>query len=319
MQAVERGLLAATVADALAAAAPGAADRALGNLGWAEMLAAEPDDAVAIVFTALGRTNHASTAIDDVMVQALGFELRPDVAVVLPSFGTWQPPGRIQTEWCQATGLATARATTASELLVICDARLDACAVTLPRGDAEIRPVAGVDPDAGIQRVRAEQRVAMETRFDATVWDQAVAWGQRAVAHEIAGATRAMLDLAATHAMDRVQFGRPVAAFQAVRHRLADALVAIEALEATLSAAADEPGDLTAALAKATAGRTARTVAQHCQQVLAGVGFTTDHPFHRHLKRTMVLEGMFGSTDAIAVDLGRRLLATRRVPTLIDL
>ena len=52
-----------------------------------------------------------------------------------------------------------------------------------------------------------------------------------------------MLDLAREHALERVQFGRPVAQFQAVRHRLADALVAIEALDATLAAAADEPGD----------------------------------------------------------------------------
>jgi alkylation response protein AidB-like acyl-CoA dehydrogenase len=128
-----------------------------------------------------------------------------------------------------------------------------------------------------------------------------------------------MLDLARTHAMERVQFGRPVAKFQAVRHRLADALVAIESLEATLTAAWDEPGPMTAALAKATAGRTARTVAAHCQQVLAGIGFTTDHPFHRYLKRTMALEGLFGSTDAIVVDLGRQLLIERTVPTLIEL
>ena len=94
-----------------------------------------------------------------------------------------------------------------------------------------------------------------------------------------------------------------------MRHRLADALVAVEALDATLAAAGDEPNPMTAALAKATAGRTARTVAAHCQQVLAGIGFTTDHPFHRFLKRTMVLEGLFGSADEIAIDLGRQLLA----------
>ena len=99
-----------------------------------------------------------------------------------------------------------------------------------------------------------------------------------------------------------MQFGRPIASFQAVRHRLAEALVAVEALDATLDAAGDEPNAVTAALAKATAGRTARTVAAHCQQVLAGIGFTTDHPFHRFLKRTMLLEGLFGSADEIAVD-----------------
>ena len=128
-----------------------------------------------------------------------------------------------------------------------------------------------------------------------------------------------MLDLARTHAVERVQFGRPIARFQAVRHRLADALVAVDALDAAIEAAADEPNATTAALAKALAGRTARTVAAHCQQVLAGIGFTTDHPFHRYLKRTMVLDGIFGTTDAIALELGRSLLAGRTVPTLIEL
>ena len=79
------------------------------------------------------------------------------------------------------------------------------------------------------------------------------------------------------------------------------------------------PGPETAALAKAVAGRTARTVSRHCQQVLAGIGFTTEHRFHRYLKRTMVLEGLFGSVDQIVLDVGRRLLATRHVPTLIEL
>ncbi len=120
-----------------------------------------------------------------------------------------------------------------------------------------------------------------------------------------------MLDLARTHALERVQFGRAIVRFQAVRHRLAETLVAIEALDATLGAAADEPNAITAALAKATAGRTARSVAAHCQQVLAGIGFTTDHPFHRFLKRSMLLEGLFGSADDIALDLGRQLLAAR--------
>jgi len=104
-----------------------------------------------------------------------------------------------------------------------------------------------------------------------------------------------------------------------VRHRLAETLVAIEALEATLAAAWDEPGPMTAALASAQAGRTARIVAVHCQQVLAGIGFTTDHPYHRYLKRTMALEGLFGTTDEIVLDLGRQLLETRQVPRLIEL
>jgi hypothetical protein len=48
-------------------------------------------------------------------------------------------------------------------------------------------------------------------------------------------------------------------------------------------------------------------------------GFTTEHAFHRTLKRTMALEGLLGSADAIVLDVGRRLLAEREVSTLIEL
>jgi hypothetical protein len=320
IEAAERVLLESTFEDALAkASGPGAADAVLVELGWLDLLAAEPDDALAVVFAALGRTNRASSALDDVVLSVLGLAPRPDLAVLLPTFGTWNPPGRIAADECHAIGVATARVAHADELVVVCGAMWAAGAVTVPRASLDAHPSTGVDAAGGWHLVQAEHRVTDEVAFGASTWEPVVAAGQRAVGHEIAGACRAMLDLARQHALDRVQFGRPIASFQAVRHRFADVLVAIEALEATLGAAAEDPGPATAALAKATAGRAARVTAIHCQQVLAGIGFTTDHPFHGYLKRTMVLAGLFGTTDAIAVDLGRQLLEARRVPTLIEL
>ena len=53
--------------------------------------------------------------------------------------------------------------------------------------------------------------------------------------------------------------------------------------------------------------------------MLAGIGFTTDHPFHRSLKRTMLLDGLFGSSDDLVVAIGHTLLAAREVPVLVDL
>lgn len=316
MDAAERALLADTVGGALADEAR-PADAVLADLGWIEMLEAEPRDAIAIVFDALGTTNRAATALDDVVVLALGLRPRADLAVVLPEFGAWDPPGHLAGDALGATGLATARVASASEILVVTAA--PGRSVLVVAASAEVRAVHGIDPDSGFCRVQVNHRTAGAETEPSGSWEEAVALARRAVAHQLAGASRTMLALACAHAVERVQFGRPIASFQAVRHRLADALVAIEALEATLSAAGDEPNDLTAALAKATAGRTARTVAGHCQQVLAGIGFTTEHPFHRFLKRTMLLEGLFGSADDIALDLGHRLLAARRVPTLIEL
>jgi hypothetical protein len=319
MDAAERALLASTVRGALESAGPADVDAALARLGWPEMLAAEPHDAVAIVFTELGRAGLTATALDDVVLDALGVAPGAGLAAVLPRFGTWLPPGRIEVERCRALGVATGRAATAEAFVVVCRSGPATTVVTIPRPAADVRAIAGVDPDAGWHEIRVTDGVPTEQRLDAGRGADALAVGRRAVGHQTLGACRTMLDLARTHAQDRVQFGRPIARFQAVRHRLADALVAIETLDAVLGAAADEPNDLTAALAKATAGRTARVVATNCQQVLAGIGFTTDHPFHRYLKRTMVLGGLFGTAEEIALDLGRHLLTTRRVPTLIEL
>jgi alkylation response protein AidB-like acyl-CoA dehydrogenase len=203
--------------------------------------------------------------------------------------------------------------------VVVCGTDSERWSVIVPATAVEAEVVRGVDPDAGVRSVRIHASASDAVRIDAAVWQSAVALGRRAIAHQIEGASRAMLDLARAHALEREQFRRPIARFQAVRHRLADTLVAVEALEATLTVAREEPGPETAALAKAVAGRTAHTAARHCQQVLAGIGFTTEHRFHRLLKRTMALEGLFGSADQIALDVGRQLLAERRVPTLIEL
>jgi hypothetical protein len=319
MDAAERELLQTTVDDALATVAdrPDALDAALADLGWLEMLDDQRTDAVAIVFRSLGAANGMGTALDDVIVSALGIEPRADLAVLLPPFATWHPPGTMNGA-VAARGLATGRVT-AGELLVVCGDGMGLRAVTVPVSAADLYAVKGVDPYAGLHTVQLRQSRPDAKPLENVAWESAVAWGQNAVAHQLGGACRSMLDLARTHALERVQFGRPIARFQAVRHRLAEALIAVEALDASLTVAETDLNPMTAALAKAAAGRTARTVATHCQQILAGIGFTTDHQFHLFLKRTMTLDGLFGSADEITVDLGRQLVAARRVPTLIEL
>lgn len=146
-----------------------------------------------------------------------------------------------------------------------------------------------------------------------------LAAGRHALGWWLVGSSRAMLALARQHALDRVQFGRPVASFQAIRHRLAETLVAIEGAEATLDAAAAEPDDLGFLLAKAAAGQAALTAARHCQQVFGGIGFTAEHELHRHVKRSLVLEGMLGSARELTREAGATLRAMRFAPRLANL
>ena len=146
-----------------------------------------------------------------------------------------------------------------------------------------------------------------------------VAEARVAVGWWLVGASRAMLTLARQHALDRVQFGRPIASFQAIRHRLAETLVAIEGAEATLNLPGVDNPDLTALLAKAAAGKAALTAAKHCQQVLGGIGFTAEHDLHRHVKRVLVLDGLLGSSRELTRKAGAGLRARGSAPRLAQL
>ncbi|MGV0745971.1 acyl-CoA dehydrogenase family protein [Mycolicibacterium sp. XJ870] len=140
-----------------------------------------------------------------------------------------------------------------------------------------------------------------------------------AVGWWLVGAARAMLTLARGHALDRVQFGRPIASFQAIRHRLAETLVAIEGAEATLNLPAEDNPDLTALLAKAAAGKAALTAARNCQQVLGGIGFTEEHDLHHHVKRVLVLDALLGSSRELTRKAGAGLRARGSAPRLAQL
>ncbi|OBF49678.1 acyl-CoA dehydrogenase [Mycobacterium sp. 852002-53434_SCH5985345] len=145
--------------------------------------------------------------------------------------------------------------------------------------------------------------------------------GRRALGWWLVGASRAMLALARQHALDRVQFGRHISSFQAIRHRLAETLVAIEGAEATLHVAAqsNDHDGLGAQLAKAAAGQAALTAARHCQQVLGGIGFTAEHPLHHHVKRSLILDGLLGNAQELTRVAGKTLVDKRFAPRLAEL
>jgi alkylation response protein AidB-like acyl-CoA dehydrogenase len=292
-----------------------ALDAALDELGWADALAVDRRAAVSSLFELQGRANATSSALDRVILSALGLEVSSDgTGVVLPAPGRSDPPGEVVGDGVAVRGLALAGLAERDAAVVVCEKQV---VVTVPTAELKLRPVEGLDPSLGLVEVTADGvRGAITPVADVDAW---LAAGQLAVAHELVGAARAMLDLARDHALDRVQFGRPIAGFQAVRHRLADTLVAIEAADAALAGAWDEGTPLAAVLAKGLAGRSTRVAARHCQQVLAGIGFTTEHGFHHHLRRALVLDRLLGDTRSLTRQVGEDLLRTRRVPAILPL
>src|SRR3954453_13158452 len=150
MEPSERHLLTETVREALPRAPgadPGDVDRVLAELGWLDMLETERADAIEIVFRALGEANAVATALDDVIVDALGIQPRSDLAVVLSRFGSWAPPGRVDDGRVRVRGLASARTIAADELLVVCDAGTALKAVIVPARSVAFTAVRGIDAD----------------------------------------------------------------------------------------------------------------------------------------------------------------------------
>jgi alkylation response protein AidB-like acyl-CoA dehydrogenase len=236
---------------------------------------------------------------------------------VLPPIGQWCPPGVLDGYDFRLNGLTTVTAGGQASILVIASTDEGTIAVSTPTSSLRLRQVAGVDPTLGFVEVTGEGT----TKSDAVPvdWDSAVALGRLALAHELVGASRTMLELARQHALDRVQFGRPVGSFQAIRHRLAETVVGIEMAEAALDAAWLDRSADSAAMAKAVSGRQARITARHCQQVLAGIGFTAEHPLHRYVRRTLVLDGAFGTAASITRAQGAAMIESRALPPPLPL
>jgi alkylation response protein AidB-like acyl-CoA dehydrogenase len=67
------------------------------------------------------------------------------------------------------------------------------------------------------------------------------------------------------------------------------------------------------------AGRSARTVARHAQQVLAGIGFTAEHPLHRYVRRTVVLDQLLGAGNVLTRRSGADVLRSGALPVSLPL
>lgn len=112
-----------------------------------------------------------------------------------------------------------------------------------------------------------------------------------ALAAEAAGLLAAALDSTVAHVTDRQQFGRPLATFQALRHRLAEAQVRANGVRwlALKAAATLDPGD--AALAALHAQESARATVYDLHQFFGAMGVTLEHPLHLWTYRLKALIG----------------------------
>lgn len=103
-------------------------------------------------------------------------------------------------------------------------------------------------------------------------------------AEQIGAATRC-LDLTVAYTKDRVQFGRPVGSFQALKHRMADLYVAVQSARAVVNDAIAKPSPTSAALARFAASEAFSKVAAEAVQMHGGIAITWEHDIQLYFKR----------------------------------
>ncbi|HEY2449329.1 MAG TPA: acyl-CoA dehydrogenase family protein [Mycobacterium sp.] len=120
---------------------------------------------------------------------------------------------------------------------------------------------------------------------------------------EVVGILQTVFDFTVAWALDRHTFGRPLASYQALKHRFADMKMWLEACRATtatavaaISAGSPDAG-LSASIAKSYVGEMATEIVQGCVQMHGGIGVTWEHDLHLYLRRVALYRSMFGTPE----------------------
>jgi alkylation response protein AidB-like acyl-CoA dehydrogenase len=124
-----------------------------------------------------------------------------------------------------------------------------------------------------------------------------------ALANEQAGVSGAAVDMAVQYAKERVQFGRPIGSFQAIKHKCADLHVALESARSAARAAAVSAASMAddfpelAEIAASFCGEACLLAGHENIQIHGGMGFTWEHPAHLYYKRAKSSEFLFGDVQ----------------------
>jgi alkylation response protein AidB-like acyl-CoA dehydrogenase len=189
-------------------------------------------------------------------------------------------------------------AQTADLLLIPADGTLFA----VRSGDGvRVEPVPGVDPTRRQARVHLSAAPATALgAYDRGVLDVAVVL----LAAEQLGVAEQCLESATAYAKEREQFGRAIGSFQAIKHKLADVLLEVEAATSAVMFAlwtADRaPAELRAVapITGATCSEAALLAAGESIQVHGGMGATWEHPAHLYLKRATTSRVLYGDPQS---------------------
>ncbi len=191
-----------------------------------------------------------------------------------------------------------------ADLLIVAASTSDGLGLYLVNADADgisIKPEEALDPTRKISRVSfdgvSSERIGglNEESLNLT-WDQIC----NALAHEMIGGAQHLFESTVEYTKVRVQFGRPIGSFQALKHRCADLLMELEFAKAATHHAAfclatSEGEPFAASMAKAMASDTYMEAARAGVQLRGGIGFTWEEDTHLWYKRAKSSEVFMGS------------------------
>ena len=131
--------------------------------------------------------------------------------------------------------------------------------------------------------------------------ERALSIASTALAAEQTGGAQRCLEMSTEYARTRLQFGRPIGSFQAIKHKCADMLVEVElarsaAYYAAFRAAADDELIPAAHMARSYCSDAFFHAAAETIQIHGGMGFTWEHPAHLYFKRAKASAALFGSS-----------------------
>jgi alkylation response protein AidB-like acyl-CoA dehydrogenase len=316
----EAGWIGLLLPEDLGGAGLGLAEQAVLSEALGRALIVEPVAACAALASVLLRDAHASAERDRLAAGLADGSLRISPAWRQPAGGS---SGRPLKATKDAVGLALEgelrfvdAAASATDFLVVAPLGESAALLSVPASVSglSVKQKAGVDGAAigALVFVRVSLApgnvLAKGASIDQLV-ENAVLYARVALAAELAGIASKAVEMTVAYTKDRIQFGKPIASFQAVQHRLVDMWSDAEfACAAVVNAVTrHSEGDARAAqlavlAAKARAGDAANSVCRRAVHLHGAMGFTDEHDIGLYLKRAVALSATLGQPEAMRLE-----------------
>lgn len=205
----------------------------------------------------------------------------------------------------------------AEQVLVVASAPGGLGAWRVATADAGIQPTSATDLTRRLATLVLDDVAAEPVRAPGTATEALLAVRRRAgalLACEAVGIMQRALDLAAEHAKQRMQFGRPIGSYQGVSHPIADIYTALSLTRSlayraawAVGSAADDI-DAAVTVAHLSAGDGAVRACESAIQAMGGIGFTWDHPLHRFYKRAQAIAAFDGTARSRRAEIATALL-----------